>query len=299
MDLELSPEDEQLQDVVGRLLAERAGPARARAQREAGGDEDDALLTALDDELGWRELLAGTTPAALVQQCIVAEACGRHVAQLHVAAFATGAKILDGPVAVVDVWNRAVRWPRSLTNVVVEAEGFARPVSGAEITHVGWGDPWGRVLTGDPTVGGMPAAASRWYRIVLVAEGIGAAAAAIERTVAYLTERHQFGSPLASRQSLRHGLAELSSEMAAARLSTLEAAAHGAPPHLLGLAATLFAAAAGRLVPELQRFTGAIGLSDEYELHLLTGRVRSIAAEIGAPARVAISAHRDRQEARR
>jgi len=296
VDLEPTDEDRQLREVVERILRDRAAaPTTTRDRAQA----DAVLLETLEGELGWRDLLAGTSPTALVQQCAVAEVCGRHAAALPVAALATGAKADGGAVVVVGAVGRAVRWPTSLTGVVVAPDGLLHPVTGAEVTHVGWGDPWGRVATGPPDEVPVPEATGRWYRLLLLAEGVGAVAGALERTVAYVAERQQFGSPLASRQALRHGLAESAAEVEAARLATFEAAATGAPEAALGLAATLFVLAEERAVPQLQRFTGAIGLSDEYQLHRLTGRARSIAAELGPPGQVAADAHRAVQEARR
>lgn len=48
-----------------------------------------------------------------------------------------------------------------------------------------------------------------WERSCLMAPGLGAMQATVDRTARYLQERHQFGRPIASFQALRHMLADM------------------------------------------------------------------------------------------
>ena len=61
-------------------------------------------------------------------------------------------------------------------------------------------------------------------RLNIGACALGTAGAALERAKAYLGERHQFGKPLASFQALQFKLADMATELEAARLLLLQAA---------------------------------------------------------------------------
>ncbi|MFZ3033929.1 MAG: acyl-CoA dehydrogenase family protein [Parvibaculum sp.] len=61
-------------------------------------------------------------------------------------------------------------------------------------------------------------------RLNIGACALGTAGAALERAKTYLTERHQFGKPLASFQALQFKLADMATELEAARLLLLQAA---------------------------------------------------------------------------
>ena len=62
-------------------------------------------------------------------------------------------------------------------------------------------------------------------RIGIAAQAVGIARGALDRAAAYALERRQFGRPIASFQALRCSLAEARTELEAARLLTLRAAA--------------------------------------------------------------------------
>jgi alkylation response protein AidB-like acyl-CoA dehydrogenase len=54
-------------------------------------------------------------------------------------------------------------------------------------------------------------------RIMAAVLALSGAAQALEDTLAYVRERHAFGEPLAAKQALRHRLADMATEIAAAR----------------------------------------------------------------------------------
>ena len=62
-------------------------------------------------------------------------------------------------------------------------------------------------------------------RLVVAILALSGAAQALDDTVAYLRERQAFGEPLASRQALRHRVADLATELEAARQLVYHAAA--------------------------------------------------------------------------
>jgi alkylation response protein AidB-like acyl-CoA dehydrogenase len=63
-------------------------------------------------------------------------------------------------------------------------------------------------------------------RLATAAIGVGASTYLLERVIAFLKQRHQFGKPLASLQAVRHHLADLAMRIDAAELATMFVA-HG------------------------------------------------------------------------
>lgn len=105
-------------------------------------------------------------------------------------------------------------------------------------------------------------------RIVLAGMSVGIGAAALRDAVAHITDRRAFGAPLAHRQALRHRLAEMSTDLQAARLLTLQSGARldaGHPEAGVSVAmAKLFAArTAARIVDEALQFFGGYGFIEE------------------------------------
>ena len=131
-----------------------------------------------------------------------------------------------------------------------------------------------------------------WLRerveVALAAVQSGVAAAAVEQSVAYLNERHQFGRPLATFQSVRHQLADCYIDLEAMRVTLWQAAQlldEGADPGTAVLVAKWWATDAGRrVVHRTQHVHGGIGVDTEYPLHryLLWGM--QIAATLGGSA---------------
>ncbi|GAA2449367.1 acyl-CoA dehydrogenase family protein [Streptomyces mauvecolor] len=99
----------------------------------------------------------------------------------------------------------------------------------------------------------------------LAAEAVGAAAEALERTVAYVKEREQFGRAIGSFQAVKHRLADLYVQVQAARSAAYYAAwdpGAGALALAQGLDALRSAAA------EAVQLHGGIGFTWEHEAHL-------------------------------
>ncbi|QLH23545.1 acyl-CoA dehydrogenase family protein [Streptomyces sp. Rer75] len=119
---------------------------------------------------------------------------------------------------------------------------------------------------------GGPAAA------VLAAEAVGAADAALTRTVDHVRTREQFGRPIGSFQAVKHRLADVYVAIQAARSAAYYAAWAADGPEApvagpLALAAALEAqrAAAGEAV----QLHGGIGITWEHDAHLYLKRAAS------------------------
>jgi alkylation response protein AidB-like acyl-CoA dehydrogenase len=108
----------------------------------------------------------------------------------------------------------------------------------------------------------------------------GLAQAMLDRVAAHVTDRHQFGRPIAAFQTVRHRLTEVVVALASARAALDAAWTTGEP--LLADAAKALAGRAGLLAARhCLQVTGAIGFTEEYGLAAQTRRVHALDALYG------------------
>ena len=110
-------------------------------------------------------------------------------------------------------------------------------------------------------------------RVNVAARGVGIAQRALELALRYSQERKTFGKPIAEHQAIQFKLADMATQVEAARLLTLRAARlkdAGERSDLEAGMAKLFASEAGRFcVEESLRIHGGYGYSKEYEIERL------------------------------
>jgi alkylation response protein AidB-like acyl-CoA dehydrogenase len=110
-------------------------------------------------------------------------------------------------------------------------------------------------------------------RVNVAARGVGIAQRALELALRYSQERKTFGRPIAQHQAIQFKLADMATQVDAARLLTLRAARMkdaGERSDLEAGMAKLFASEAGRFcVEESFRIHGGYGYSKEYEIERL------------------------------
>jgi alkylation response protein AidB-like acyl-CoA dehydrogenase len=110
-------------------------------------------------------------------------------------------------------------------------------------------------------------------RVNVAARGVGIAQRALELALKYSQERRTFGKPIAEHQAIQFKLADMATQVDAARLLTLRAARlkdAGERSDLEAGMAKLFASEAGRFcVEESFRIHGGYGYSKEYEIERL------------------------------
>jgi alkylation response protein AidB-like acyl-CoA dehydrogenase len=110
-------------------------------------------------------------------------------------------------------------------------------------------------------------------RVNVAARGVGIAQRALELALRYSQERKTFGKPIAEHQAIQFKLADMATQVDAARLLTLRAARlkdAGVRSDLEAGMAKLFASEAGRFcVEESFRIHGGYGYSKEYEIERL------------------------------
>ncbi len=110
-------------------------------------------------------------------------------------------------------------------------------------------------------------------RVNVAARGVGIAQRALELALKYSQERRTFGKPISEHQAIQFKLADMATQVEAARLLTLRAARlkdAGERSDLEAGMAKLFASEAGRFcVEESFRLHGGYGYSKEYEIERL------------------------------
>jgi Acyl-CoA dehydrogenase, C-terminal domain len=283
MDFSMTGEQADLVRRSNEVFEKRAGGDRARALAAAGQPDRD-LLGALRDEA-----LLDVSPLDAV---LISESAA------HAAAFAPVAQrllvapvVLDEPPLVVGLAEHVdeplVRFGAD-ADVVIALQGddvqvFDRQGFTAEAAQVRTSHPMARLRLDRParTVPGAGPELRRWWQLALSAEIVGCASAALDLTLAFARERKQFGRPIGSFQAVQHRLAECTVAVEMARWQVREAAYHGAPALLAGIAATTATHHASRLLIDTHQFMGARGLIYETDLHLWTLRIRALRAELG------------------
>jgi len=120
----------------------------------------------------------------------------------------------------------------------------------------------------------------------LSAEQVGAAARALERTVAYSLQRVQFGRPIGAFQALAHRMADLHVLVESAR-SASWAAVRAIPqdlPLLAAVAKVHCAEALTQVSGEMIQLHGGIAITWEHDAHWYLRRAYSDAQLFGSPA---------------
>jgi hypothetical protein len=134
-----------------------------------------------------------------------------------------------------------------------------------------------------------PDALRTQWRVGLAAEAAGLLAAALQSVTTYVSERKQFGRPIATFQALRHRLAEIQVATNGVYWLALRAAGTGDAGDA-ALAALHAQEAAKRVGYDFHQVLGAMGMTLEHPLHLWTYRLKMLTAELGGRGAQAVAA---------
>ena len=129
----------------------------------------------------------------------------------------------------------------------------------------------------------------RAWRVALAAEAAGLLAAGLQSVTSHVSERKQFGRPIATFQALRHRLAELQVLTNGVYWLALRAAGTGDSGDA-ALAALHAQDAAKRAGYDYHQFLGAMGMTLEHPLHLWTYRLKALTGELGGRGGNAVAA---------
>jgi alkylation response protein AidB-like acyl-CoA dehydrogenase len=122
----------------------------------------------------------------------------------------------------------------------------------------------------------------------LAAEQLGTAERALELTVAYVQQRHQFGRPIGSFQVLQHRLADAHVRVQAARSAAeaaVQAVAAGSPdtPLLAAAAKVTCSETLREVAAEMVQMHGGIAITWEHDAHRYLRRAWAAAQTFGSP----------------
>jgi alkylation response protein AidB-like acyl-CoA dehydrogenase len=207
---------------------------------------------------------------------------------------------LPRPLCLVEEGQlrKPVRFLKPGATVVVVGEGEVRSFTATEDLVHSAGD---EVLYGYPVayLDGLPAdtrtheitpdALRTQWRAALAAEAAGLLGAALQSVTTYVSERKQFGRPIATFQALRHRLAEAQVLANGVYWLALRAAGTGDAGDA-ALAALHAQEAAKKVGYDFHQFLGAMGMTLEHPLHLWTYRLKLLTAELGGRGAQAVAA---------
>jgi len=134
-----------------------------------------------------------------------------------------------------------------------------------------------------------PEEVRRSWRVALAAEAAGLLAASLQSISTYLSERKQFGRPLATFQALRHRLAEAQVATNCVYWMALKAAGTGDPADA-AMAALLAQEAAKRVGYDYHQMMGGMGMTLEHPMHLWTYRLKLLTSDLGGRGGQALAA---------
>ncbi|MCD9874075.1 acyl-CoA dehydrogenase family protein [Streptomyces guryensis] len=142
--------------------------------------------------------------------------------------------------------------------------------------------PGGELLAAGPQVAEAVAHGLTWARLATSAQCLGGGLALLDRTVAYVRQRTQFGVPIGSFQAVKHQLADAKTALEFARPLLFGAALSMTPADVAAAKVTASEAAYATARTALQ-LHGAIGYTAEYDLSLWLTRARALRTAWGGP----------------
>jgi len=294
--------------VTGLAVPEKSGGAGASWRETAVVLEELGRAAAPVPYLGSAVLATAALLAAGESVLLPTVASGEHVAALAVPfATAPGAAfpdtvredadgLLHGTVRLVaDARTAHVLLVPAVTGagpaLYAVGEFTAAPVVSLDMTRpladLTLDGARGRLIAeGDAAVRAVDAALTAGAAL-LASEQLGVAEWALETTVAYAKERHQFGRPIGSFQAVKHRLADLwvaVAQLRAVARNAAEALATGSAD--LPVAAALAQAFASQVVvtaaEDAVQLHGGIGFTWEHPAHLYLKRAKSSSIALGS-----------------
>ncbi|WP_042370160.1 acyl-CoA dehydrogenase family protein [Streptacidiphilus neutrinimicus] len=141
----------------------------------------------------------------------------------------------------------------------------------------------GDLLARGPHVAAAAGEARAWAALATAAQALGVGRALLDRTVAYVRERRQFGVAVGSFQAVKHRLADVLVALEFAR-PLVHAAALSLDPVDIAMAKVASGEAACASARAALQLHGAIGYTDELELSLWLRKARPLRDAWGTPA---------------
>ncbi|MGW7065423.1 acyl-CoA dehydrogenase family protein [Streptomyces sp. NPDC054855] len=140
----------------------------------------------------------------------------------------------------------------------------------------------GELLTSGPSVSEASRYAADWASLATAAQALGVGLALLDKTVAYVKQRTQFGTPVGGFQAVKHRLADALIGLEFARPLVFGAALTLETADVAAAKAAASDAAYGAARAALQ-LHGAIGYTAEYDLSLWLTKARALRGAWGSP----------------
>jgi alkylation response protein AidB-like acyl-CoA dehydrogenase len=313
--LELSDEQSAVQEAFAALFAKESAIERVREVERTPTCFDDRLWARLR-EAGVPELAAPSGGATVVDQALICEQAGRHLAAVPlVEALVATWLVGDADVPTVEaddlvVWSPhpadadgrvplvpggavadvvVARWSDGVLAVArSQAPGAASPAIGRGPVHDRSVSGGHELFGGDPHVLAGPQAEARWL-VLAAAQLAGLAERAQELGVRHASERVQFGAPIGSFQAVQQAMADVAPLVSGAKDLARKAAwsLDVVQPHAgeLALAAFLAAGEAARRAADVSLHVhGGYGFAEEGDISLFFRRAAQWSAAVGDPA---------------
>ncbi|MGH9136978.1 MAG: acyl-CoA dehydrogenase [Acidimicrobiales bacterium] len=317
MNFSLSPEQEALGGAFGRLFEKRSDPERVREVEPLGFDPDlwHALVAQGAVAMALPAALGGG--ATMVDLAVVAEQAGSHLASGPLAEAQIAARLLArlgetewtdriaaGEALVVFSPHERSAAPTpgaAVADAVVSLDGDRlvlvdqRDERPAHVPDLGCRaaalpDRSGALAlaTGDEAARAFALAVDEW-RVLTACLLAGLSRRALDLGIQYVKERHQFGVPIGSFQSVQHRLADVHTAVEGARLLAYEAAwawDEGEPnaPELAAMAYAWCGEQAEAAAVASLHYHGGYGFMVEYAIHLYVKRAKALRMALGDPA---------------
>jgi len=316
MNLDLTAEQEQLRDVVSALFEKHSSPERVRSVEPFGFDADlhRRLLEVGIPGIGVAET-AGGLGGGLLELGVVCEQRGRWLGSAPVVEASVACRVLAGAGVGVDrVAEEVLTFsPRAAQGGVARLVSYgaaselavlldddrlvltshepavtAPPDLGCTaLGDVAVGADAEVLAVGEDAVARFERAVDEW-RLLTAAALAGLAARALEIGVAYVKERHQFGVPIGSFQTIGHRLADLATDVDGATLLWQKAAwaADEGKSQASAMARMAFVFAsdvAQRTALASLHYHGGYGFMLEYDIQLFARRAKAWSLAAGRP----------------
>jgi alkylation response protein AidB-like acyl-CoA dehydrogenase len=306
VNLALSPEQEALAESLDRLLTKLSDPERVREVETEHAGFDAQLWAALGD-LGVPAMGAADSGATTVDLSVVAERAGTHLASGPVVEALVAARWLGdpgdrlvvfhprdlddgGPIAWAAVAD-SVLAVRGADVVLVDLTTTDRqPVADLGARGAATVDLAGATVE---VLGHLDAeVVEDGWRALTAAWLAGLARRALDLGIQYAKDRHQFGVPIGSFQTIQHRLADHHTAVDGARLLALEAAwaidAGDRRAPWLNRAALAFAGEQAEAASTWSLHVhGGYGFMVEYAIHLYVKRAKAVRLASARPADLA------------
>lgn len=299
----MSEERELLRSTVAALVDKHATPDAVRTAMESDRGYDESLWKLLCEQVGAAALVIpddlGGAGGELADAAVVLEELGKalvptpllgttlaELALLHAGDHESLEGLAEGASIGTVVFDPEYVVNGDIADIVIAADGTeltrwtnvtAQPHATMDLTR-----RLSSVTAGETAALGTDPGLSDTAALLLAAEQIGAAARALDLTVAYTKDRVQFGRPIGSFQALKHRMADLYVTVQSARAVIYDAIADPSPASA-SLARVFASEALTDVAAEAVQLHGGIAITWEHDIQLYFKRAHASAQLLGPP----------------